>query len=161
VESLEAQKVMSRRIKEVAAEHNRTVRTHTLLMVIQGDSDEDAEKILKHYEAGADMQAIENIYKLRASGKTGPRFERLQRRFESDLRLFYDGVPFVGGPERVADRIEELAVEGELDGFLFIFADFIDGLKRFEQQVVPLLRKRGLGRLTPPFAPPVQKRASM
>ena len=34
VESLEAQKVMSRGIKEVAAEHKRTVRTHSLLMVI-------------------------------------------------------------------------------------------------------------------------------
>lgn len=162
VESLDAQKVMSRRIKEVAAEHKRTVRTHTLLMVIQGDSDEDAQKLLKHYQAGADLQAIENIYKLRAHEKSGEHLERLRRRFESDLRIFYDGIPFVGGPERVADRIEELAVDGDLDGFLFIFADFIDGLKRFEQQVVPLLRKRGLGRLTPPFAPPaMQAQTSM
>lgn len=55
VESLEAQKAMSRRIKEVAAEHKRTVRTHSLLMVIQGYSDEDAKRVLKHYEAGADL----------------------------------------------------------------------------------------------------------
>jgi alkanesulfonate monooxygenase SsuD/methylene tetrahydromethanopterin reductase-like flavin-dependent oxidoreductase (luciferase family) len=68
--------------------------------------------------------------------------------------LFYAGVPFVGGPERVADRLEELALDGDLDGFLFIFPDFIDGIRRFSDQVMPLMRQRGLGRLTPPFANP-------
>jgi len=50
--------------------------------------------------------------------------------------------------------IEELAVDGDLDGFLFIFPDFVEGLAKFDAQVMPLLRQRGLRRLTPPFAPP-------
>jgi hypothetical protein len=49
--------------------------------------------------------------------------------------------------------IEELAVDGDLDGFLFIFPDFVEGLKSFDEQVMPLLRKRGLRRLSPAFAP--------
>ena len=49
--------------------------------------------------------------------------------------------------------IEELAVDGDLDGFLFIFPDFVEGLTSFDHQVMPLLRKRGLRRLTPAFVP--------
>lgn len=150
---------MSRRMKEIAGEFDRHVRTHTLVLLIQGDSDDDAEKILRHYEAGADKEAIENIYRLRARGKSkDARPDSYQNRFESnDNRLFYAGVPYVGGPERVADHIEKLAIDGDLDGFLFIFPDFVPGLQRFSEQVMPILRKRGLGRLTPPYPVPADK----
>jgi pyrimidine oxygenase len=152
---IEDQKKISRRIKEVAAEHGRDdVRTHTLVNLVQGDSDEDAHNILKHYQEGADHEAIENIYRLRVREKVDDRAAQLRDRFESNLnRLFYAGIPFVGGPERVADMIEELAVDGDLDGFLFIFPDFVEGLKKFDDQVMPLLRNRGLRRLTPAFVP--------
>jgi pyrimidine oxygenase len=152
---IEDQKRLSRRIKQVAAEHGRDdVRTHTLVNLIQGDSDADAQRILEHYQDGADHEAIDNIYRSRVREKAGTRAEQLHSRFGSNLnRLFYAGIPFVGGPERVADMIETLAVDGDLDGFLFIFPDFIEGLKKFDEQVMPILRKRGLRRLTPPFAP--------
>jgi pyrimidine oxygenase len=152
--TLEHQLFMSRRMKEVAASYGRKVRTHTLVLLIQGDSDDDAEKMLRHYEAGADKEAIENIYRLRHAtrDKGDARVDSYRNRFESaDNRLFYAGVPFVGGPERVADRLEALAIDGDLDGFLFIFPDFLPGIERFSQQVMPILRKRGLGRLTKPF----------
>jgi pyrimidine oxygenase len=120
------------------------VRTQTLVLLIQGDSDADAQRMLEHFSAGADTEAIENIYRLRAGNKPEARQANYKARFETDLRLFYGGVPFVGGPESVADRIEELAVGGDVDGVMFIFPDFIEGLQRFGDQVMPLLRKRGL-----------------
>jgi pyrimidine oxygenase len=151
----EDQKKISRRIKEVAASYGRDdVRTHTLINLVQGDSDADAQKILKHYQDGADHEAIENVYRLRARGQSEHRAATVRERYESNLnRLFYAGIPFVGGPDRVANMIEELAVDGDLDGFLFIFPDFVDGLTRFDDQVMPLLRSRGLRRLTPAFLP--------
>jgi pyrimidine oxygenase len=156
--SRDHQIALGRRMKDVAAEHGRRVRTHTLIMMIQGDSDADAERLLQHYAAGADQEAIRNIYELRSRDKKpGARGDRYKVRFESaDMRLFYAGVPYVGGPERIADMLEELAVEGDLDGFLLIFPDFLEGIERFGAQVLPILRQRGYGRLTPPF----QQRAS-
>ena len=147
------QVALGRRMKEVAATHGRQIRTHTLIMMIQGDSDADAERLLSHYAAGADQEAIRNIYELRARDKpAGARGDRYRLRFESaDMRLFYAGVPYVGGPERIADMLEEQATDGDLDGFLLIFPDFIEGVPRFGEQVLPLLRKRGLERLTPPY----------
>lgn len=144
--SREHQISLGRRMKEVAQERGKSIRTHTLIMMIQGDSDADAERLLKHYAEGADQEAIRNIYELRARDKpVGARGDRYRQRFESaDMRLFYAGVPYVGGPERIADMLEEQAVEGALDGFLLIFPDFIEGVPRFGEQVLPLLRKRGI-----------------
>jgi pyrimidine oxygenase len=162
--SLDIKKKTSRRIKEVAAERGRSVRTHTLVSLILGDSDEDAQKIFAHYKAGADLAAIDNIYHLRADDKKGVRKEGLQARYASDeVRIFYGGVPFIAGPEKVTAMLEELAVDGDVDGIMFVFPDFLDGLRRFDQLVSPLLTKRGLvfggpERLAMPATPPTPGR---
>jgi pyrimidine oxygenase len=148
--TMEAKKKTSRRIKEVAATRGRTVRTHTLVMLILGDTDAEAQRMFQHYKDGADMTAIENIYHLRADDKKGVRKEGLQARYASDeVRIFYGGVPVIGGPEKVAGMIEELAVDGDVDGIMFVFPDFIEGLERFDRLVTPLLKKRGLTLATP------------
>lgn len=135
--SIEQKKARSKRIKAVAAEKGRAVRTHTLIMLIQGESDADAHRIYDYYQEGADLEAIESVYGKRRGGSS--------ERYEHDhTRLFYGGLPFVGGAESVAAMIEELSVDGELDGMMFVFPDFIDGLTRFGETVMPLLRQRGL-----------------
>jgi pyrimidine oxygenase len=143
--TLESKKSRSRRIKQVAAEHSRQVRTHTLITLILGDTDQDAQRILEHYQAGADEEAINSIYSKRAGSKPADRITILRDRFEQEgTRIFYGGLPFVAGPERVADMLEELVVDGDVDGVMFVFPDFIDGLERFHRLIMPLLRKRGL-----------------
>jgi alkanesulfonate monooxygenase SsuD/methylene tetrahydromethanopterin reductase-like flavin-dependent oxidoreductase (luciferase family) len=49
--------------------------------------------------------------------------------------------------------VEELAVDGQVDGVMFVFPDFVDGLTRFGDQVMPLLRQRGLVGAAPASAP--------
>jgi pyrimidine oxygenase len=143
--SLESKKARSRRIKEVAAGRNAQVRTHTLISLILGDTDEDAQRVLAHYQAGADEEAIASIYSKRAGEKPADRITILRDRFEHDrTRIFYGGLPFVAGPARIADMLEELVVDGDVDGVMFVFPDFIEGLQRFDALVMPLLRKRGL-----------------
>jgi pyrimidine oxygenase len=151
--SLESDKAQGKRMKEVAATYGRTVRTHGHIIVIQGDDDDDAQRRLDHYTAGADVEAIENIYRLRSAGKQADSgAEKRRERYESkDMRLFYGGIPFVGGPERIASMLEERFTGGGVDGIMLIFPDFIDGLARFGEAVMPLLRKRGVAapELTP------------
>ena len=134
--ALDLKKERSRRIKEVAAEHGRTVRTHTLINLIQGDSDADARRTYEHYQAGADLEAIAKV-----SGSVISSTDRFKN---VETRLFYGGLPFVGGPQSAAAMIEELAVDGRLDGIMFVFPDFIEGLTRFGEQVMPILRRRGI-----------------
>jgi pyrimidine oxygenase len=139
---LAAKKGRSRRIKEIAASRGRPVRTHTLISLVLGDCDEDAKRIFKHYRDGADLEAIANVYNLRAREKTAGRLAILEERKAGDARLFYGGLPVVGGPDYVADLIEDLTVDGEINGVMFTFPDFLEGLSRFDELVMPLLRKR-------------------
>ena len=143
--SLDSKKARSKRIKQVAADAGRSVRTHTLISLILGDDDADAQRILQHYQAGADEDAIASVYNKRAGTKPEGRIAILRDRFEQDrTRIFYGGLPFVAGPGRIAEMIEELVLDGDVDGVMFVFPDFIEGLKRFDALVMPLLRQRGL-----------------
>jgi pyrimidine oxygenase len=143
--TLESKVGRSRRIKDVAAARGRAVRTHTLIMLIQGEDDDDAQKMLQHYLDGADEETIASIYKKRAGAKPEESIGLLRERFErNDTRVFYGGLPLAAGPERIADTIEQLVVDGGLDGVMFTFPDFPIGLRRFGEGVMPLLRRRGL-----------------
>lgn len=156
--SLENKKATSHRIKAVAETRGRAVKTHTLIMLIQGDDDRDAQQRFEHYQAGADQEAISNVYRLRSRDRPEGGSRGVRERFQSeDTRLFYGGLPLVGGPEHVAATIEELAVDGAVDGVMLVFPDFIDGLRRFGGQVMPLLRQRGLVNSSLPSSYPGQQ----
>ena len=58
------------------------------------------------------------------------------------------GTILVGTAQRIADRLEAMATAG-LDGVLLTWVDFMDGLARFAEGVLPLLETRGFRQ---PFA---------
>jgi alkanesulfonate monooxygenase SsuD/methylene tetrahydromethanopterin reductase-like flavin-dependent oxidoreductase (luciferase family) len=53
------------------------------------------------------------------------------------------GRPVVGSAVDIANELEELSARG-VDGILFSWFDFDDGLNRFMADVMPLLEQRGL-----------------
>jgi dimethylsulfone monooxygenase len=63
------------------------------------------------------------------------------------------GNPIVGGAADVADQLEALSEIG-IDGVLLSWFDFEDGLKRFNEGVMPLLERRGLRE---PFGKPAAR----
>jgi pyrimidine oxygenase len=143
----------SRKVKDLAREHGRSVKTQSNCCLIHGSTDEEAERMLAHLRAGADLEAIANVY-----GRTGeyskggvdadwsPEERRARGQEVLDQRpsaLFY-GSSFVGGPERIADMIEDMATNGDMDGLLLNFPDFVEGLEKFNDEVMPLLKQRGL-----------------
>jgi pyrimidine oxygenase len=134
----------SKLLKEMAGERGRTIKTQTLVTPIVGDTDADAQRIMEGFREGADLEVIARVYDrgaspadLRARGQ-----ELLDQGYPQTLTYF--GGPLIGGPERVADCIEDLVVNGDFDGMLCTFPDFIEGLKRFDGLVMPLLQQRGL-----------------
>jgi pyrimidine oxygenase len=133
-ESLEVQRERGQRIKDVAAEYGRPIRTHARMMLVLGESDAHAQRLYDHYLAGIDREAVATIYRTGAGGDYD----------EQDRRLFYGGSPVVAGPERAADAIEAIANLGSVDGLLFTFHDFVEALTLFGELVMPILRRRGL-----------------
>jgi FMN-dependent oxidoreductase (nitrilotriacetate monooxygenase family) len=54
--------------------------------------------------------------------------------------------PLVGSPEQIADELESWFRGGAADGFNVSFTHFPEGLERFVEYVIPVLRRRGLFR---------------
>jgi alkanesulfonate monooxygenase SsuD/methylene tetrahydromethanopterin reductase-like flavin-dependent oxidoreductase (luciferase family) len=58
------------------------------------------------------------------------------------------GHPLIGTPQSIAEELKRMSDIG-LDGVIMTWPDYIDGLKRFTKDVLPLLEQAGLRK---PFA---------
>lgn len=134
-------KERSRRMKEIAAEYGRTIKTATTLLPIIGENDADAERRWSYYQDGVDHAAIASIAgyygnKDRQSAKD--RIEKMAR------DVSFTGKMLAGSPQTIADFIEDLVVDGGIDSVQLLFPDYIQGLKTFHAEVMPLLQRRQL-----------------
>lgn len=137
----------SHMIKEMGRQRGRTIKTQSNACLIQGSTDEEAQQMVAQISEGADLEAIANVF-ARDPKRTRTLEEgRAKGQAILDERyprpLFY-GSYLIGGPERIADAIEDMAINGDMDGLLLNFPDFIEGLTKFNDQVMPLLKQRGL-----------------
>ncbi len=133
----------SKRLKQMGAEFGRSIKTQTLVTLIPGETDADAQRIMEHIGSGADLEAITNVYDRGFPGDKRARGQELVDQGFPRTVVYMSG-PLVAGPERVADVLEDLAVNGDFDGILLTFPDYIEGLERFNDLIMPLLKKRGL-----------------
>jgi alkanesulfonate monooxygenase SsuD/methylene tetrahydromethanopterin reductase-like flavin-dependent oxidoreductase (luciferase family) len=58
------------------------------------------------------------------------------------------GHPLIGTAQSIAEELERMSNVG-LDGVIMTWPDYIDGVKRFTREVLPLLEQAGLRK---PFA---------
>jgi len=139
--NLEETKSKSRTMKRMAAEIGRTIKTATHLMLIIGETDEAAQRQYSNYTAGADTEAIENLIETYTKERRASASARIERTRDS---VCFAGQVVVGGPETIAARLCDLAVEGELDSILLVFPNYLRDLRVFHEQVRPLLEMRGV-----------------
>jgi pyrimidine oxygenase len=133
----------SLRLKGMAREKGRAIKTQAHVCLVQGETDEDATRMVAHFREGADLEAITNVYDRGYQGDKRARgAELLEKRYPGNL--FYQAFPLIGGPQTIADFVEDMAVNGDFDGMLFSFPDYIEGLTKFNDHVMPLLQERGL-----------------
>lgn len=148
------------KVRQVAAERERELTVHTQIIMILGDDDADAERKLEVYRAGADWEAIARVYthgpdgtRTQAIGQEIHRrfaagdqayIKQVQEQFNEPQHLFYHAPAYWGGPETIADVIEDLTVNGGVDGMVITPIDYLPDLRRFHRDVMPLLRQRNL-----------------
>jgi pyrimidine oxygenase len=147
--TLEILNANSLKVKENAQQrYGRKIKTSTFISLIMGSSDAEANDILQHYWAGADLNAIETVLTQGRINRYPNGFkqkELQQKADEGDYSpLFYAGRQLIGGPETIANSIESMVVNGQLDGLMFTFPDFVKGLTDFDKLVMPLLREKNL-----------------
>lgn len=133
-------KSLSLKVKKAAKKYGRPIKTHAPITIILGDTDKEAQDMVKYFEAAKDITAMENMASAYAPEKgTGKMIID-----QTKATAFYGCLPAVGSPETIANIIEDLAVNGDLDGVLFTFPEFIKGINDFNDKVVPLLEAKGL-----------------
>jgi pyrimidine oxygenase len=135
----------SQKAKEMARELGRTIKTQTLVIVVPAESDEEGREILEHYRQGADYEAITNLWDPGYPGDKVARGKELAGGpGDYPARIFYYAPAFAGSPKTTADLLEELAVDGDFDGLLLSFPDYMEGLSYMQKKIMPILRSRHL-----------------
>ena len=137
-------RALSNRMKEIAREQGRAIKTATPMLLVIGDSDADARSEHQRYVQGLDHGAIDRLYvSYGGSGRPSAK-ARIDRTISSAA---FGGQVISGSAETVANHIGFL-VEGDgIDNILLMFPDYRSGVRIFAERVAPLLRQRGIGAL--------------
>jgi pyrimidine oxygenase len=134
-------KAVSVRAHEIAAAEGATIKTATPVLLMIGDSKADAEAQWEYLLEGADVEAnVNNAAAYTASTRTRNQVQGAQ--IAAQPRRVSSQQPILGGPREVADQLIEIASEGQLDNICMVFPEYIEGLKRFGRDVLPILRER-------------------
>jgi len=137
--------------KDMAREQfGRTVQVWTYAPCIQRATQAEAEAYLHHYAVTMEDTASVDAWSAGLAAQTSivttpEQTIAFRKRFAAGA----GGTILVGTASRIANQLEALAEAG-LDGVLLTWVDFIDGIGRFTDGILPLLEQRGLRR---PFAP--------
>jgi pyrimidine oxygenase len=134
--------VNSRRAKQIAAEQGRKIKTATALLVVQGDTTDDAQAEWERIVDGADTEGIGNIVATFGGEVRESSRSRVDNFRENASRVSFAGRPVIGSAEDIASSMADLAADGSLDSILLIFNDYLDGLERFGAAVLPKLATR-------------------
>ena len=122
----------SRRAKALAAELGKPIRTYCMMTVITAPTDAEAEARAQKYRDGLDEGAVLGMlqsYGVQGSAMTA----RAQGAFMTQTA--------VGAPATCAAKIEAFLRDCEIDGLMFIFDDYADGLRVTGREILPVLRK--------------------
>lgn len=138
--TIEETKQISQQAKTIAGEEGRSLKTATTIFLILEDDQATADAEFRRLVDGAANETIANVWRTFGSQGRESATKRAERRDIDGIKISYAGRPLAGGPERIAEAVTELAVDGDLDSVLLIFPDYLEGLQRFGDTVMPLLR---------------------
>lgn len=129
------------KIREFSKDRPTPLKVATSLMMVIGETDDEANAKLMALVEGRDTEALENLIHS---------FERDNRDSYADrtswLRAphvfgFGNGRPIAGSPKTIAAKLAELVLETGLDAIQVTFIDFVKDLEIYGTEVVPELRR--------------------
>ena len=124
-------------------EFGNDIQVWTNAPMIIRDSDAEAQALYRHYsEEVPDHTAIEGFVSTIARENKVPE-DSDQMRFLRRNAVLGSGLPLIGSPETITERLLALSRAG-LDGVIMSFVDYIDGLHRFNRDVLPGLHAAGV-----------------
>lgn len=124
-------------------EFGRDIQIWTNASAVLRDTTREAEDFLRYYsEEFVDAEALDSIMDTISAennvSKGSPQLAFMRKRMATGA-----GYPLVGDAEKIAEDLKAISRAG-IDGVIMTWLDYIDGVKRFTQDVLPLLEQAGL-----------------
>jgi pyrimidine oxygenase len=129
----------SRMAKSMAQEVGRSIKTYTMMMLVIGGTDSAAQAMADRYIEGFDEGAWRGM--MQAYGFLDNEIGK-QNDFTAKARSGFMSSHLIGSADTIARRLSELLGDGQLDGAMLIFPDYVEGVPLFAEQVMPAIRAR-------------------
>ena len=130
------------KMREAAQKTGRTVTTFVLVMLITGDTDEEAQAKWKHYNDGADVAAMAWLKEQASADKRGDATTNVRQLGAPEGAVNLNFGTLVGSHATVARMLDEIAAVPGLEGVLLTFDEFVSGVTTFGEKIQPLMRSR-------------------
>jgi pyrimidine oxygenase len=127
----------NRKVMDAADRAGRTVGTYHSYQVILADTDEEAEAKVRAYREAADVEAIAYMAgqaEFDINGATSARINELRD------GAFMSTEVIAGSPDTVAAKFDEIAAIEGTTGVMLCFDDYLEGIERMGQDVMPRMQ---------------------
>ena len=145
-------RVLAADVKAAGQAEGTQVGVYALLHIVADDTDEKARQAADRIVAGGDLGAISYMLgekahdpvkdgssaHVRAAGSSGP----LSGDVEVGNMAFMNFPALVGSYARIAEKIDAVAAETEVEGMLFSWPDWVPGIRAFGEKIIPRLECR-------------------
>jgi pyrimidine oxygenase len=126
----------SLRAKTLAAKLGKPVRTYCMMTVISAATDAEAEAKAQTYRDGLDEGAVLGM--LESYGVT---FHGADNAMAARAKGAFMTQAVIGSPATCSAKIEAFMRDCEIDGLMFVFDDYMSGLKVTGREILPHLRR--------------------
>jgi pyrimidine oxygenase len=130
---------ISKALKAKAASAGRSIKTYTMLTLVIGETDADAQAQADHFRAGFDEEACKGMMK--AYGFLDAEIGK-ENSFVQNARSSFMSARLIGSSETVGRRLIEMFDSCALDGMMLIFPDYLKSIPVFTQEILPQIRAR-------------------
>lgn len=151
---------LGQRTRRISDQYEAPLQSLCIFMIVPGETDAEAERRVELYSTNKDVVALDHLAQemgLRsASNMTDPTSNQtMAADWLNTMALSTSTI--AGSPATIAERLERLIDDAELDSVIFIMPDFVSDLKIIGEEVLPILERDGYGsRLTGQYAPLVR-----
>ena len=131
------------RLKKATSGVERKIGALVLLAIVADETDEKAQAKLKHYNAGADVEALawmqgQSLMDVKASKESTAAM--LSKARETAKASYLQ--TFCGSYATVAAYLDEIAAIDGVAGVMLTFDDFLLGMDQFGEHIQPLMKSR-------------------
>ena len=129
--------------KTAREEFGRDIQVWSYGFVVQRETQDEADEYLHHYSVVCEDTEMADGWMAMQKEQTQLMPLEALPAFRQRFVAGAGGFPLVGTPDRIAERLANLSACG-IDGMLLTWVDYVDGLRRFNQEVLPRLERAGL-----------------